>query len=91
MMPQFFGARGPLSPQAPHCLDDVAEDRRIHRVYVPSARTKPGTLLGSIRKDIDDALAARDGEGLEEVLRSLERGGPPLATGKGRGVALPFA
>lgn len=55
---QFFGARGPLSPQAPHCLDDVAEARRIHRVYVPSARTKPGTLLASIRKDIDDALAA---------------------------------
>ncbi len=55
---QFFGARGPLSPQAPHCLDDVAEARRIHRLYVPSARTKPGTLLGSIRADIDEALAA---------------------------------
>lgn len=55
---RFFGARGPLSPQVPHCLDDVADSRRIHRLYVPSARTKPATLLGSVRADVAEALAA---------------------------------
>jgi hypothetical protein len=53
----LFGPGVPAArfAQLPHCLEDSAHGRRVHRLYVPGAHTNDHLLVKRLRADLDEA------------------------------------